>query len=340
MKIFQNLCAAIVFCVIPFSVMEAKTVYVNNQIGNDQFSGAQEDNSVKGTGPVRTISQALQLAGHCDTISIANTGKPYQETLALSSSRNSGDAEFPFIIEGNGAVLDGRVKIDHTLWQYYRAVKTKKDGKEETIGDIFRLEIGKYFPNNVQYGMIYVDMCPIPNYPVGVYTPTGILLGEMEATIDNGWLYFRPEKGKRPDDYEIDITSLRVGITVTQVQFAVIRGLVIQGYQLDGVALANSAYDVLLDQCTVRGNGRAGYSIGSASRGTLKGCLINSNGMADVLTLPNSRISLLGCQLDGDFGPRWVDQSGSGDARATFYMDGKWIKAPTPEPGAQTEEKP
>ncbi len=307
---------------------EAKTVYVNNTMGDDRFTGEREDFDVVEAGPVRTIARATELARLGDTISLADTGVPYQECVSLINKNASGiNAEFPFILDGNGASLDGRVTVEHEKWEHFKEIyKDVKDNPPEYQGDIFRLHVAKYYPNAVCYCMLFVDAMPVQNKPSEpMESPVG-QLNELDAALYEGYLYFRPEKGKTPEDYKLEITALRTGITLNHVDHVVIRNLIVQGFQLDGISLANSATNVVIEQCTIRGNARAGMSVGWGSDVKAKRILTCANAFSEVLTLPYSRVKLEKSRLTGDYGKPWVDQSGTEHGSAALFSNnGKWI---------------
>ena len=307
---------------------EAKTVYVNNTMGDDRFTGEREDFDVVEAGPVRTIARATELARLGDTISLADTGVPYQECVSLTNKNASGiSAEFPFILDGNGASLDGRVTVEHEKWEHFKEIyKDVKDNPPEYQGDIFRLHVAKYYPNAVCYCMLFVDAMPVQNKPSEpMESPVG-QLNELDAALYEGYLYFRPEKGKTPEDYKLEITALRTGITLNHVDHVVIRNLIVQGFQLDGISLANSATNVVIEQCTIRGNARAGMSVGWGSDVKAKRILTCANAFSEVLTLPYSRVKLEKSRLTGDYGKPWVDQSGTEHGSAALFSNnGKWI---------------
>ncbi len=91
------------------AVSHADTWHVNNLSGKDDNAGGSEKQAF------RTLAQAVKAAKTSDTISIANTGEPYREPLALV--RLGGTPSRPFVIEGNGAVISGLRKIDSDRWQ-------------------------------------------------------------------------------------------------------------------------------------------------------------------------------------------------------------------------------
>ena len=323
----KRLLITLVIALIGFNA-EAKTVYVNNAMGDDRFSGEREDFDVVQAGPVRTIARATELARQGDTISLADTGVPYQECVSLTNKNASGiNAEYPFILEGNGASLDGRVTVDSRQWEHFKEIyKPVKDNPSEYQGDIFRLHVAKYYPNAVCYCMLFVDSTPVQNKTAEpMESPVG-QLNELDAALFEGYLYFRPEKGKTPEDYKLEITSLRTGITLNHVDHVVIRNLIVQGYQLDGVALANSATNVVVEQCTIRGNARAGMSVGWGSDVQAKRILMCANAFSEVLTLPYCRVKLEKSRLSGDYGKPWIDQSGTDHGSAALFSNnGKWI---------------
>ena len=326
----KRILLTIVLTLIGFNA-EAKTVYVNNTMGDDRFTGEREDFDVVEAGPVRTIARATELARLGDTISLADTGVPYQECVSLTNKNASGiNAEFPFILDGNGASLDGRVTVEHEKWEHFKEIyKNDKDNPPEYQGDIFRLHVAKYYPNAVCYCMLFVDAMPVQNKSAEpMESPVG-QLNELDAALYEGYLYFRPEKGKTPEDYKLEITALRTGITLNHVDHVVIRNLIVQGFQLDGIALANSATNVVIEQCTIRGNARAGMSVGWGSDVKAKRILTCANAFSEVLTLPYSRVKLEKSRLTGDYGKPWVDQSGTEHGSAALFSNnGKWI---TPE---------
>src|SRR5690606_32803184 len=56
----------------------------------------------------------------CDRIVVAANGTPYRETLSLVGGRHSGNGYRPFVIQGNGAILDGTQPIPAAGWEVYR----------------------------------------------------------------------------------------------------------------------------------------------------------------------------------------------------------------------------
>jgi hypothetical protein len=89
------------------------TIYVNNLIGNDEFSGLSK--TVNGnTGPVKSIQKAFDIVKTSGKIEIINTGIPYLTGNRISKG---GTPEAPLIIEGNGSEINGLGMVDIQEWK-------------------------------------------------------------------------------------------------------------------------------------------------------------------------------------------------------------------------------
>src|SRR5262245_43029436 len=97
----------------------ARDVYVNNATGDDRLDGTEPQRGDAYVGPVKTIGRALKLAQRSSHIVLAKTDQPYRESISLSAANHCGTPDEPFVIEGNGAVLDGTRLIPHKAWEHY-----------------------------------------------------------------------------------------------------------------------------------------------------------------------------------------------------------------------------
>ena len=95
-------------------------------------------------------------------------------------------------------------------------------------------------------------------------------------------MYFRTEPNRLPQSYDLSYTARQVGITLYEVRHVIVRDLVIQGFQLDGVNAHDGVRDTALVGLNCRGNVRSGISIGGASRVRLDSCLVGNNGAAQL----------------------------------------------------------
>ena len=117
MRTFLGVCLLLVLWSTP---APGREIFVDNLSGNDRFNGQQPRGTAELFGPVRTIARALRLAGAGDVILLAKNKEPYRESISLVGSRHSGTAKDPFVIRGNGAILDGSVPVPARAWESTR----------------------------------------------------------------------------------------------------------------------------------------------------------------------------------------------------------------------------
>jgi len=284
--------AAVLLTLVVAQAAVARDIHVSNRAGDDRFNGRSTQRFDNGTGPVRTIGRALELAQPGDRIVLAKTEQPYRESITVAGRRHSQYPGMPLTIDGNDAVLDGSRPVPEDAWEHYR-------------GDVFRFR-----PPRAAHGNLFLDDVPadrvIPELGAD-YPPK---LAPREWCLLNGWMYFAVEPSKLPTDYAVTYAHHCTGITLYHVHGVAISGLTVQGFQLDGIAAANSATEVRLNNVVARGNGRAGVSVGGASSVVLEDCLIGNNGEAQLLTLPYSAATVKNSELIGNTAPGWVDRGG------------------------------
>jgi len=270
----------------------ARDVFVNNLLGDDARDGHSRVISTSVTGgPVRTLTHALEIAIAGDRIILANNGVPYRESVTIFGGANSGGPISPFMIEGNGATLNGSVSVPSKAWENYN-------------GDVFRFR-----PVHAAFGQVFLDGRPAKRR---MLVRQGAIpnLEPREWCLAGGMIYFRVESDKLPDEYPLTYAAQTVGITLYQVRDVVIKDLVVEGFQLDGINAHDRATGCVLEGMIARGNGRAGIAIGGASQVTLVSCLIGDNGDAQVLTDGPSKTLLQSCRLLDNTAPPLVKRGG------------------------------
>lgn len=270
----------------------AKDIYVDNVAGNDLFTGEQSYNTPEQTGPVRTLAKALGLALYGDTIVLANHDIPYHESISLVGGRHSGSLRQPFAIKGNGAILDGSRPINPDAWEPY-------------TGNVFWFR-----PSRMSYQQLYIDGRPAAQVAVPSWEKRPPKLKKLEWCSVRGVIYFCVEESKLPGDYNLSCAEAQAGITLYHVDNVLIDGLTIQGFQLDGINLSNTARHVVISNVMCRGNGRSGVTVGGASIVDIRDCSLGNNGASQLLTLPNSTTQVHGSLLLGNTAPGWVDRGG------------------------------
>jgi hypothetical protein len=248
-------------------------------------------NNVDG-GDARTITAALCLVGPGDRIVLTNTGQPYRESISFVGSRLSGSSFGPLTLVGNGAVLDGSEPIPPDAWEPY-----------ENLVFRFRPRV----PGNQQ---LFLADRPVPYVPAMPETHLPPKLKPLQWSLVEGLIYFAVEPSKLPRDYALTYAAKQTGITLYHVQGVAILGLTVQGFRVDGIQAANSARDIQLTNLTVRGNGRAGITVGGASQVAIESSTVGDNRSAQLLTLPLSETHIYHSELLPLTAPSWVDQGG------------------------------
>lgn len=219
MRILGSFCIALALW---STTAAGRDIFVDNTAGDDRSSGGQPVNSIYQNGPVRTIARALRVAGNGDTIVLAKSDVPYRESISLVGSRHSGLPKEPFVIRGNGAILDGSAPVPPQAWEHYRGATF-----------CFR-------PPRMGYPQLFLDDRPAVRVLVG----RGVLdppeLQPRQWCSLAGQIYFCVEPTKLPADYRLSYASLQTGITLLHVDCVVIADLTVQGFQVDGINLFNS----------------------------------------------------------------------------------------------------
>ncbi len=275
------------------SAAPARDIYVNNVAGDDRFDGTAPVTQGARMGPCRTLAHALKLADKGDRVILAATSRPYRESVTLQAGRHSGTAEHPFEIVGSGAVLDGSADVPEGIWKH--------------VGD----EVYRFSPPRMSFQLLYLDGRPATRVPIG---PTDLgmpPLKPLQWCLFQRDVYFRPEGGRTPGSYRLEYCALPVGITMYEVRHVVIRDLIVQGFQLDGINAHDGVFDALLKRVTCRGNARSGISIGGASRVQIDECLVGGNGEAQLRTEGYSHTRLVGSRLLSDTAPPRTSQDES-----------------------------
>ena len=309
---------AIVSCLL-VGKAAARDIFVDNAGGNDKNNGRHAQNQGDTASPVRTIAKALRLARAGDRIVLAKSGQPYRECVALVGTRHSGAARLlPFILDGNGATLDGSAPIPAGGWTHFR-------------DNIFRFR-----PKTLIQPVLFLNGRPISRVPLPQATAYPPRLEPLHWCAIEGAIYFAVQSSKLPPDYNLSYAELPTGITLYQVDQVVIRNLWIRGFQADGVAAA-AARNVVLHNVACTANGQSGVCVQGGSQVEIESCKLLGNGQSQLLTLPNSETQLLASQLLNDTARGWVDQGGR------VYLGSKRIeggmKAIAPEDAPKPDAK-
>jgi hypothetical protein len=288
----RNLAIGFLLALLVAGPAGGRDLYVDNRGGDDQSTGTQPRNRSDGSGPLRTLTRALRLAGPGDHIRLTDTGLPYRESVSLVGNRLSGTAVGPLVLDGNGAVLDGSLEVPAGQWEFYR------DNR-------FRFR-----PPRIEFYQLFLDGRPAARVFAAAASDSPPKLQPRQWCAHQGAIYFAVEPSKLPADYALRYACLPTGITLYHVDRIVIQDLTIQGFQVDGLSAANTARRVTLRAVTCTNNGRSGLAVGGASQVDVESCLLRGNGVAQLLTLPYSEVHLRRSRLLGDTAAGWVDRGG------------------------------
>lgn len=268
----------------------ARDIYVNNVTGDDRYDG-NAPVAANLYGPYRTLTRALKASAKGDRVIVANTGEAYRECITLQGARQSGYPDAPFELIGNGAVLEGSEQVPADDWVFVG-------------GNLFRFQ-----PPKMSFQVLYLDGKPAQRRQVAV--PADIDdLQPLEWCLHERWVYFRTEPNRLPQSYALSFAARQVGITLYEVQHVVVRDLVVQGFQLDGVNAHDGVRDAVLVGLNCRGNARSGISVGGASRVRVDSCLVGNNGVAQIRTEGYSRTQIVSSDVLDNTAPRIVRDGG------------------------------
>ncbi len=292
--------AFVLYSAIGHPIAIGRDWYVDNVAGDDLWNGTEAAPGAP-LGPTQTIAKALRMAGAGDRIVLANSGRPYQESISLVGNRHSGRVDRPFIIEGNGATLSGSAPVP--------------DRWEAVQNNTFRFPL-----QQLQYQQLFLDGLPARQLATTSRMSTVNELQPLEWILSKGHLYFRVEKDRLPHQYNPSFASQPTGITLYKVRNAVVVDLFVQGFQIDGVQVHDSVGPVLLSGLTCRGNGRSGIAIRGASQAAIDDCLVGDNGRSQIFMDGPSEARITNSELLDKVAPKWQINS------SRLFVDGARIE--------------
>lgn len=288
----RKLFATIGWVAIVAASAEARDFYVDNVAGDDLFNGVSPTSGGSESGPCRTIARALRIARKGDRIILAKTNRPYCESITLQAGRHSGVASRPFEIVGNGATLEGALPVPHLAW-------------EHVLGDVY-----KFAPHRKSFQLLFMDDRPAERVAVkrgDVQLPA---LKPLQWCLFEREIYFRAEKDRTPHQYDLAYCAHTVGITLYEVRHVRISGLIVQGFQLDGINAHDGVRNVTLKDVTCRGNARSGVSVGGASQVRIEDSLLGNNGAAQLRSEGASHTRVVNSELLDNTAPSIVRDGG------------------------------
>jgi hypothetical protein len=302
--------------------VRAADLFVDNVVGDDLRDGGQAE-STGGSGPVRTLKRALELAQAGDHLRLANRGFPYREPISLSTARHCGNDVSPFVIDGQGATLDGLTPVGPHAWEPYR-------------GAVFR-----FLPTKKSFQQLFLDGKPAARRKITTADRALPALEPLEWCRHDGYMYFHVEQTRLPADYQLSCHGLQTGITLYHVHDVVIADLVVQGFQIDGINAHDGVRHCELIGVTSRGNGRSGVAVGGSSKLRLDGCLIGDNGEAQLRAEGLATLTVDDSELVDNTAPAVVHEGQSQvEVRQARMSDEPADDEPVPADSSGTEPAP
>ncbi len=244
------------------SPLGAAELVVDNVRGSDLAPAARGSQLRP---PYRTIQGAVDDAVLGDTISLRDTGTPYQECVSINSNHSLGTETFPLVIEGNGATLDGSRALSVADWTALG-------------GDLFELKVQS--PGFVR--LIAASDQPVPENQGTISDLSS--LAPLQYARQSGLIYFRARRGDVPQAYGLRVCVHPVGITLYDTSHVVVRNLTVTGFRIDGINCHDLANEIVLENIAANQNGRSGISVGGASGVKITLCRLSENGQAQLRT--------------------------------------------------------
>jgi hypothetical protein len=286
----------------------ADTVYVDNIGGDDLHDGTQSA-SLGGNGPVRTLRKALRICHAGDRILLANTGQPYRESISLSTAAHCGTAVSAFVVDGQGAILEGAEPVPGEAWENDR-------------GNVFRFR-----PPRSTYQQLYLDGQPALQRKLLADDTHLPRLKPLEWYRRGADLYFCVEPDRLPPSYDLAYSERQTGVTLYHVHDVVITNLVVQGFRLDGINVNDGVVRCDILGVISRGNGRSGITVAGSSKARIEDCVLGDNGEEQLLAEGLSSTVVENSQLIANTAP------------ATTNRGAKLVVQEKPAPAEDQDER-
>ena len=275
-QLILGLAALLAVC----STASARNVYVNNLAGSDRFDGLSEVRDSGLVGPVRSLQRALLVANFGDTIVIANTGTPYNESLHLTGARHSGNEDVPFRVLGNGATLTGRWTVPPDCW--------KAEGTN----------IWSFEPPKKGYYQLFRDDQSVEQFGVlrDRYSVAGLKVGQY--AVFQGRVFYRTGKGEDPRLMNFMMPQMTTGISLYGVRNVIVQDINVEHFRIDGLNAHDLCRNVLIRKVSSAQNSRSGMTVAGSSRVVLRNCEVKGNGANSLRIRERGEADVQDCKLD------------------------------------------
>lgn len=227
----------------------AATYNVDGRTGNDQNDGGV-------TAPFKTIARGLQAIKPGDTLLLVKMDEPYRESIPI---KMHGKPEAPIIIDGGGATISGADPAPKQGWQDQNGAFSLAQGTQVQFlfGPGRRFEQGK----------------------------SAEALGPEEWFWQAGRLFFKPAEGKKPADYDLEMSVRIAGIMTNGAGQITVRNLTAMHFYNDGFNIHNGSAPMWFENIKGLWNGDEGFSAHENCECYIRNAEFSNNyshGIADV----------------------------------------------------------
>lgn len=270
----------LIFLLSCISAVEARVLYVDNRAGSNALNGLSPKIVDGSNGPVKTIQRALDYARRGDKIVLINNKTPYYESISLTGTRFSGIEKEKFTILGNGATLDGSIKIPMNGWKQLDS------------------DLWKVTPYRKGYFNLFLDGKLVPEFkPAKDQTlkPADIPAGQW--AVHHGAILYRSTKNQLPPAETFSLAGNSVGLSLLDVEGVHITDLNIENFRIDGINVHDRCKDIILEKVTCTGNGRCGLSVNGTSQVEVLDSRLVNNRVDDLLVTEQASADLKKTEL-------------------------------------------
>ena len=215
----------------------AATYHVDCRTGSDSNDGSSAGSAFK------TLKKAASVLKAGDGLELA-PGAKFQESLVMASS---GTPQAPIVIHGTGAVLSGRAPVPDDSW------------KEMDGGLWLSANKGKWgalMPRVIDRDGVWRSVsCFSPSK----VKPESLKPGESIWKEEGIW--FRPESGRKPQDYGLQGFYRESGFKVDGKSYVTVENLVCEHFANDGFNVHGSCAGLVFRNIVGRYNGDDGFSV-------------------------------------------------------------------------------
>lgn len=270
---------SLLLAALSLSKAGAGTIYVDNRTGSDLFDGKAARPLDANAGPLFSLRGALSRAKPGDTIELTDNGIPYYGGATLSGTRHSALGHVRFVIEGNGAVIDGTAPVPPRAW---REVENR---------------LWKITPWRKGHYQLVIDDAPVPEHVSASAVPDIQEIPEGHWSVWRGSIYYRGAVGEDPRERSFRFARHQVGFTLYGIRGVTIRNLTVRFFRLDGFSAPYDCHDVVLENVRSIDNGRAGLAVAGDSHLVVQNSEMTGNREHQVLITGLASVEIVDSNL-------------------------------------------